>query len=225
MQFIEDFFANGEIDLSCLENLPLDAETLPQGWMTPLELTLLYNVARFGKGDFLEIGTWIGRSSIAIAAGIRDAKDQDRKLDLNDYGFTSLDDASAALRVPVTYFTESDARPILSPGGSIAALMENLRVRGLLNKVTSVIRGNALHVPLRLEYGVVFCDATHSVQEINDVGPVLARVLKPGSWLVCDDIHNREDLVEALQTHVKFDIFDKLSRFGDEHKAAIGRVA
>ncbi|MBB3012025.1 class I SAM-dependent methyltransferase [Cupriavidus alkaliphilus] len=223
---IGSFFQNGKLLLDRLDALPEPMSFFPTGWMTPLELQVLYNAAKYGRGDFLEIGTWIGKSSTAIALGRRDAGDwRTRKYDAVDFGFVSLTDFCSALAVGMEYAAQDEiARPVLTPGGTMAVLMENLRSRGLLDTVTSVIRGNAADVPVRDHYGVVFCDATHNEAEIAVVGPMLSRALRPGSWLMCDDIHEHQHLVDALGKYVTFDFFHLLTHLDSQSKAAIGRV-
>lgn len=223
---LEAFFTEGKLIADRLDPLPEDQAFFPTGWMTPLELKVLYNASKYGRGDFLEIGTWIGKSSTAIALGRRDAGDwRTRKYDAVDFGFVSLSDFCSTLAVGMEYAGRDEiARPVLTPGGTMAVLMENLRSRGLLDTVTSVIRGNAADVPVRESYGVVFCDATHNEAEIAVVGPMLSHALRPGSWLMCDDIHEHQHLVDALGKYVTFDFFHLLAHSDPQSKAAIGRV-
>jgi len=193
--------------------------------MTPLELQVLYNLGKHASGDFLEIGTWIGRSTTAITLGRRDATTKVGRFDAVDFGFVSLTEFCEALHVGMEYAsTEEIARPVLTMGGTTAHLLENLRKRGLLKYLTSAIRGNSVDVPLRDSYGVIFCDATHSEFEIDVTGPVLARVAKPGTWLMCDDIHGHEHLVTSLKKYVQFDSLTLLAEIDLANKAAIGRV-
>lgn len=208
-----------------MEDLPDAPLGLPPGWMTAFEMKVLYNFARRGSGDFLEIGTWIGRSSTAIAMGFRDAGPTDRRLDMVDLGFVSMADFDARLHVGNDKYLLRDevCRPIMAPGGVIAGLIENLRARDLLRYVTSVIRGDVADVPLRSSYGVVFCDAVHNVEEIAVTGPVLARILRPGAWLVCDDLCEAA-LVDALERHLKFDVKTQLREIDPASKAMVGRV-
>lgn len=116
------------------------------------------------------------------------------------------------------------ARPILGHGGPIAILIENLRYRNLLEQVTSVVRGNVVDVPLRDSYGVIFCDAVHTEREIDVVGQTLARIARPGTWLVCDDIHGHTNLISALSVHVQFEHLTLLADIDAGNKMAIGRV-
>jgi hypothetical protein len=222
---VDAFFPQGRLAVEKLDPLPVDLSYFPDGWMTPLELQVLYNFGKYANGDFLEIGTWIGRSTTAIALGRRDAASSSRRFDAVDFGFVSLHDFCKELSVGMEYASGDEiARPILGHGGSIAYLIENLRKRGLLGHVTSVVRGNAIDVPLRDSYGAIFCDAVHTEREIEIVGPTLSRISRPGTWLICDDIHNHEHLVSALGRYVQFDSFELLANIDPQNKVAVGRV-
>jgi hypothetical protein len=222
---ISAFFPGGDLRVENLEPLPVDSSFFPDGWMTPLELQLLYNLGKHASGDFLEIGPWIGRSTTAIALGRRDTAPNLWKFDTVDFGFVSLKDFCEAMRVGMEYAsTEEIARPILTTGGTTTHLLENLRKRDLLKYVTSIIRGNSVEAPLRDSYGVIFCDATHSEFEIDVTGPVLAKVARPGTWLMCDDLHMHDNLVAALVKYVQFDFLVLLGNVDPANKAAIGRV-
>lgn len=222
---VEVFFSDGDLLRDKLDPLPVELSFFPEGWMTPLELQVLYNFAKYSSGDFLEIGTWIGRSTTAIALGRRDAVASAGKFDAVDFGFVSLGDFCDALHVGMEYAsTDEIARPILTMGGTTAHLLENLRKRGVLKYVTSVVRGNSTEVPLRDSYDVIFCDATHSEFEIDVTGPVLARVARPGTWLICDDLHLHDNLVVALEKYVQFEFLTLLGRIDPANKAGIGRL-
>lgn len=222
---VSAFFSGGDLRVENLDPLPVDLSFFPEGWMTPLELQLLYNLGKYANDDFLEIGPWIGRSTTAIALGRRDAAPKVGNFDTVDLGFVSLKDFCEALRVGMEYAsTEEIARPVLSTGGTTAHLLENLRRRDLLKHVTSIIRGNSVEAPLRHSYGVIFCDATHSEFEIDVTGPVLSKVARPGTWLMCDDLHTHDNLVAALVKYVQFDFLALLGHIDPANKAAIGRV-
>jgi Methyltransferase domain len=222
---LADLFDDSGLHVERLDEVPAPLASFPKGWMSPLELKVLYNFARYGDGDFLEIGTWIGRSSTAIAMGFRDVGQIGRRLDLVDFGFVSTSDFADKLKMGNEYLLQDEiCRPIMMPGGVIAVLIENLRSRDLLRFVTSVCRGNAAEVPLRSSYGVVFCDAVHSLGEIEVAGPVLARILKPGSWLICDDLCE-QFLVEALEQYITFDLKLQLKELETAAKSMIGRVS
>ncbi|WP_176037874.1 class I SAM-dependent methyltransferase [Brucella tritici] len=222
---VDKLFRDGVFDPQNLPQLPVELSFMPDGWMSELELRLLYSLGRDSQGDFLEIGPWIGRSTTAIALGRRDGGAGTRRFDTVDYGFVSLSDFCEALNTGIGYASNDEiARPVLGNGGSIAYLIENLRKRSLLPQITSIIRGNALEAPLRESYSVIFCDAVHSEHEIGLTGPLLAKLARPGSWLVCDDIHVDAKLVAALEEHLQFESLILLGEYDAASKAAFGRV-
>ena len=64
---------------------PLD---LPRGMISPSERRFLYDLARnrhHGQGALVEIGTWLGCSTMHLAAGLRDAGRGDRVHSYDDY--------------------------------------------------------------------------------------------------------------------------------------------
>lgn len=222
---LQRLLEDGQLKPERLDALPVDLSFFPDGWMSALELQLLYNLGKSSRGDFLEIGPWIGRSTTAITLGRHDQGADGRRFDTADFGFVSLPDFCAQLGTGIDYASADEiARPVLGNGGSIAYLLENLRKRSLLSQVTSVIRGNALEVPLRESYGVIFCDAVHSVVEIDLTGPLLARLARPGTWMLCDDIHQISELVATLEKYVQFESLTLLESLDPSSKGAFGRV-
>jgi hypothetical protein len=223
---IETFFDDGHFVASRMTPLPVHLAFFPDGWTSPLELQLLYNLARYGTGELLEIGSWIGRSTVALALGVRDRVDREgRCFDVIDYGLASFAEFEKYLSVPIAGIAKSEKnmRPLLAPGGVIGCLIDNLRQRDLLWHVTAITKGGIASVPLRPRYDVVFCDAVHSEREIRIAGPVIARIVSPGAWLMCDDLRNSL-LVTALEEHVQFDFKVHLRDHDPASKSMIARV-
>ncbi|MBZ4021119.1 hypothetical protein CKO11_01405 [Rhodobacter sp. TJ_12] len=175
----------------------------PNGWMSAKDLTVLHNAARRTAGPVLEIGPWLGRSSSAIATGLRARIDEDGHepvaYDMIDFGITSAEEWVA--RFNERFRLDKDqgrvAEAVYHPGGTIAVLIKNLKANGLLPYVTNVIRGDFLECPLARSYGMIFCDATHDDAEIHRHLPKIAELAAPGALLVFDDIitEDRADLV------------------------------
>lgn len=212
-------------DPSALVSLPVDIEIFPDGWMFSLELTMLYNLALHGQGDILEVGSWIGRSSTSLALGIRDSACKQRHFDIVDLGLASISEAILKLNISQMYADQDViSRPVTAHGGVIGCLIDNLRHLDLLKYVTAIIRGNISEVSLRSSYEVVFCDAVHNESEISVVGPILARVVRPGSWLMCDDL-DKPELVAALERFVTFERKIALKDYDQNCKAMVGRVS
>src|ERR1043165_174958 len=80
-------------DIDHMAQLP-SIEPLPAGWMSAFDLQVLYNVAINARPPFLEIGPWIGRSTSAICAGIRDCGIP-KTFDLVDFGICGVEDYKA----------------------------------------------------------------------------------------------------------------------------------
>jgi len=215
-----------DVGLESFEAFPIALNEMPKGWLTPLEMRMLYSIAKHSPGPILELGSWLGRSTVAIAAGIRDSGE--RKLfDTVDFGLSSPAEWEEMLKEPFDRFAKDDvvARSIFQPGGTIAVLIENLRASRLLPFVTSIIRGDSRNVPLRSQYAMVFCDTLHNKKEVEDYGPLLNALLPPGGWLVCDDVID-SNLGDVLRQHVDFDAWfytnpiDKFTKFGVGRKRA-----
>ena len=166
----------------------------PNGWMSPFDLQVIYNAARKTKGDILEIGPWLGRSSTAISLGVADRISHDGKdavqYDLIDFGITGPDEWKSRFGTEFDFSYDKGrvARAILHPGGSNAVLIENLRRLDLLKYSNAIIRGDLIHTPIQKKYQMVFCDALHTAEEIARTMPKLAKLLAKGSTLVADDV-------------------------------------
>lgn len=169
----------------------------PNGWMSAKDLTILYNAASMANGDVLEVGPWLGRSSSAIAAGLQAreaAGSAALKYDIIDFGITSAQEWQDRFNHPLRFDKDQGrvAEAVLHPGGTIAVLIQNLKANGLLKSVTNIIRGDFLECPISRSYGMIFCDATHDVAEIDRHLPKIAELAAPGATLVFDDIVTEE---------------------------------
>jgi hypothetical protein len=170
-----------------------------RGYMSPKERQILYALARWLPGPIVEIGSWCGLSTTAIARGIRDSGkmksfhtydlaltlDNMRPVDGGMGLFLDGDD------VPHGVCTEElfkrDILPVLSADGSSqAALRKNLERLGLAKLVT--IHTGDFRNFRPIVSGFVFCDAMHDLYEISCNAPALRRFLRPGSILACHDI-------------------------------------
>lgn len=106
--------------------------TYPDGWMSPVDLRVIYNAARNTTGDVLEVGPWLGRSSTAISLGLRDRQHVDGKpavlYDIIDFGITGPEEWKERFgsEFDINYNNGIVAAGILHPGGSNAVLVNNL---------------------------------------------------------------------------------------------------
>lgn len=215
--------ATGTVDETTFLPFPLRMRAMPPGWLSATDLQILYSFAALLPGPILEIGAWLGRSTAAIAAGIRDSG-MPKIFDTVDFGITSPREWETRLKEDFGRFTRNDmvARSIYHPGGSIAVLIENLRKMGLLDHVTSIIRGDSTQVPLRPAYGMIFCDTLHDEREVHAYGAFLDGLLMPGGWLICDDVAD-DRLGDVLKTYVDFDLWWFSRAIGRNAKFGLGR--
>lgn len=171
--------------------LPELANGFPDGWMSPLDLKAIYNAALKASGPILEVGPWLGRSTTALAAGLRDRTDEERILfDTIDFGITSAEEWQERFneRLKMDKAGGRVVEAVYHPGGTLAVLIKNLKGNGLLPYMTNIIRGDFLDAPISRQYGLIFCDATHDDAEINRHMPRLAELAAPGATLIFDDI-------------------------------------
>jgi predicted O-methyltransferase YrrM len=172
---------------------------MPVGWLSGYEIRLLYALASIAKGPILELGSWLGRSTCAIAAGVRDGGGG--PFDTVDYGITSPTEWKKLFGSPIIPYETNPAvlRAVLQPGGSTSVLIENLRRLNLVDHVTSVIRGDSRRVPLRSSYAFIFCDTLHDPTEVRSYAPLLKGLLQRGAILACDDVLPSGPLGEMIR--------------------------
>ena len=115
---------------------------LPEGWLSTLEAQAIpYTCAAVTNGPILEIGSWIGRSTCAIAYGLRDrvnAGGQLPRFDVVDHGLTGAAEAREKLQwEPLTGpFADHHAKVLFAHGGAIGTLKQNLVDRDLARAST-----------------------------------------------------------------------------------------
>jgi predicted O-methyltransferase YrrM len=181
------------------------------GWLTANERRALYALARWAPGPILEIGSWVGLSTTAIARGIKDSgvnKAFDT-IDLNPtiewfrpcadgtIGFYLPNQSEPFGKCSEDEFKKSIAPIVSIPGGPVTLLRKHLTRCGLDNLV-SIHVGDFRNLPLR-KYRFVFCDALHDQNEITHNAAELDRFLAPGSVLACHDIGRNPEYIAALR--------------------------
>lgn len=181
------------------------------GWLSPRERQVLYALARWLPGPFLEIGSWVGLSTSHIATGIRDSGQRKQFIaaELNPtpanfrpegdgYGFYYPPDSSESMGVCTASAYRDEIEPILkSPGGVLGTLRRNLERQGLGNLVT-IHEGHFSSAP-KFDYKFIFCDAMHEPEEIERNATHLRPLLKPGVLLACHDLNCHPDNEAALR--------------------------
>lgn len=169
----------------------------PNGWMSATDLRVLYNAALGARGDVLEVGPWLGRSTTALAAGLRDRAQGGSPsvcFDTIDFGITSAAEWQARFGQPLST-TKDKGRAIEAvchPGGTIAVLISNLKTNELLQEVTNIVRGDLMTCPIARDYSLIFCDAVHDEAESRRHLPRLAELARPGAVFVLDDVVTRQ---------------------------------
>src|SRR5580698_5996613 len=67
----EKLAENKALECGDVPELPFQLGDLPYGWLTSFEASLLFSAGRELDGPFLEVGSWVGRSTVCIARGIQ----------------------------------------------------------------------------------------------------------------------------------------------------------
>lgn len=194
------------------------------------DICWLNTLALLTKGPILEQGAFVGRSTTAIAAAVKDQNVNDRIFITNDLFPASWRDvdnkAEPAIRVPYFFrtspndasyveeyihdhieltmskrsFEGSFAKVLDSPGGMLHALYANLALNGF-NKYVTITAGESYPI---LPYAMVWSDAAHTREEIQKNAP---------RWL---------EVCKAQPDKVVAFIFHDISMSG--RQATIGRI-
>lgn len=210
-----------------LRPMPFAVDSLPQGWLNAFDARVLYSIAAATRGPLLEIGSWIGRSSCAMAYGLRDAVTAGAALaryDIIDFGITGMGEFRERyidfdpLRGP---FAEEHLRALYYPGGCVGYLKQNLVDRDLARYVNHLIFGSLASYETTVRYDAAFCDATHSPHEIAANVPKLAGLLNAEHFLLaCDDVVDAEAAAQ-IQAFVDADGAALTCRDGDDNKMLV----
>ena len=195
--------------------LPVSPKEI-SGWMTFREQRALYALARFSPGPVLEIGAWLGRSTVCIGRGIVDSGQAKefltcelaptmanyRYLPGNMVGFFYPPESELIMgSAPVELF-ENQIKPfVVHPKGILGQLKENLAA-SKVTEVVSIHIGDFRNTPLK-RYKFLFSDAMHSEAEIGRNAPDLFPLLDKGSILACHDTtpENEKHLRKYLNPH------------------------
>ena len=212
-----------EVDLDGLRPLPSFPWALPQGWLNRLEACILYTAVLETKAkSVLEVGSWIGRSSCIIAAGVRDIGVVQTRYDIIDFGITGSNEWLRRFG-GTSLFLHRDAekfcKVIFAPGGTGAVLKQNLVDRDLAQYVNLIILGDLSDYMTFKRYNFVFCDCTHDKEEIERNIPIIAGLLEPDAILICDDIVNHDQAsmvarLSGMSSAALSNTVDRQSKFG-----------
>lgn len=152
------------------------AEGLPPGWLTGAEQECLTELAR--DKDVLEVGTFLGRSTIIMARVARSILTVDPH--------TGSPEISEALRGTQL------GRLVIQPDGSFDSLpgfIEYLHHYGLRDKVGVVVAPFEAVAPFlrTASFGVAFVDGDHSYEHALADGWTARRLVKPWGKVVFHD--------------------------------------
>jgi hypothetical protein len=196
---------------------------LPNGWLNGFDAAVLYTIARSldHSDSILEVGSWIGRSSCVIAHALESVSDRKIRFDIVDFGIAGSREWE--WRFGSSVYKEKDADShlsvIMKAGGSGAVLKQNLIERDLARFVSLIVLGDIRDYESTRKYDFIFCDATHSPDEIRRNIPVISSRLSSEFILACDDIVNADD-AEIIKSIVGADFFyltnssDQYSKLG-----------
>ncbi len=161
----------------------------PEGMIRPLQGLRLFDLARQTKGNILEIGSWVGKSTSYIANGVRLNRDQPSFNTVDNY-FTNTDEWESfygeSLNDKPEWSRNIYLKHIERPGGVIESLRENLDDRNLLSLV-EILKGDFLTLEFNKKFDLIFCDASHDADEVRRNLPKVISLLELDGILVCDD--------------------------------------
>lgn len=183
--------------------MPFDLGTLPEGWFSKYQVNILYQLVTKTSGAILEIGPWIGRSTTVVCEALR-RQGLNRKFVTVDYGISSEAEWESKFGDKVTNKPDPERylKHINQPEGTLTSLKRNLEERGFSDLV-EVRKGDFLSETFETKFSLIFCDATHSISEIERNVPRLLENLAPGGILACDDIRD-ERMIEAILAQSPF---------------------
>lgn len=177
----------------------------PEGFINLFECYDLYKLGKKIPGPFLEIGPWVGRSTACIAQGIKKSG-KNKEFHTVDIGFSSEKEweefFGSTLKQKNSKVRNRYLKHIIREGGSIQSLIENLKNRRL-DKFVTVHEGNFRDIAFGKKFNLIFCDATHDLQEIEINIPPIKNLLSEKGVLVCDDIKT-EEMESALKSYFNF---------------------
>ncbi|MEP6017158.1 MAG: class I SAM-dependent methyltransferase [Paracoccaceae bacterium] len=214
---------SGQFPTSFFERQLPDARNgFPNGWMSPDDLQLLYNAAFQTTGSVLEVGPWLGRSTTALALGLRDRQKMGAapvSFDTVDFGITSAQEWKQKFGEELDIEKQKGlvAEAVYHPGGTVAVLIQNMKSNRLLPYVSNFIRGDFIDCPIRRKYKLIFCDTTHDDNEIKRTLPKLSKMAGAGCVFVFDDVIT-EQRAELICSYLQTERYIMTSRIFPEKK-------
>lgn len=197
-----------------MSNGPHTYRSIP-GWLTDNEARCLYDVARKTRGNLLEVGTFLGRSTSVLCEGIRDAGQVGRKFVSYDLSCSSLGE----FKTIVNAIGQEDF--------FVPALLSDLWARGAnsTDEARKYLEEHELlqYVELRkgdfradnATYDTMFLDVMHGPEEMSANLPHVYRLSRPMTLVAIHDMHEETTLPEIRrQAHGKLHFFRLVDTLG-----------
>ena len=144
------------------------------GWLDPKEASELYDLAKSATGPIIEIGSWKGRSTTALALG---------SMAGNRQTIYAVDSFKGSM--------DSEVQKKFYEGHTIGKeiLRSNLDAAGV-NGCVQIIEADAAEVADSLpEASLIFVDGAHDYQSVCRDLDVYSRKVSDGGMLACHDYH------------------------------------
>jgi predicted O-methyltransferase YrrM len=187
-----------------------------QGWLKPIEQQALHALAALTNGPVLEVGSWIGRSTVCLGRGLllrKDRQPTDKVVCVelnpdvsyfrpNDEGcveFWCPGDTAPRGHTTAEIYEEIVLPAISFPGGLVGKLKQTLSDHNLTHLADIVVGDVAEVLPVN-HYGLIFSDISHTPYEIEKMVAGMAPVIQAGTILACHDTtpQNRKALEGAI---------------------------
>ena len=136
--------------------LPFDRVDLPEGWFSKYQVNILFQLVNLTTGPILEIGPWVGRSTVVMCEALKRQKCKRRFISV-DYGICSEEEWETRFGEPVTNKTDPSRylRHINQPEGNLTSLRRHLSDRGLTDLV-EIRKGDFLEESFDSDFALIF---------------------------------------------------------------------
>jgi predicted O-methyltransferase YrrM len=183
-----------------------------QGWLTMSERQALHTLGRLAPGPLLEVGPWLGLSTVYLAHGastradgcklttveINPTIDQFAYID-GTWMFQPDPDEPPVWMMPDAEWPPIEAA-ITNRHGVEGLLKRNLR-RAKVSSLVDIVIGDVRDVDLEGPFGCVFSDTMHNPDEIARYAPRFRSLVADGGVFACHDStpENRLALKEVFE--------------------------
>lgn len=151
--------------------------TIP-GMITDLQGSLLYNLSAFGqiKGDIVEIGSWLGKSTIYLGTGCKTSRN----------GVVHAVDTFKG-NIGKTFMYQA---PLTGSETIFDRFLKNIAMFGLSSYVkTYKMTSKRAREKIKKKVRLVFIDASHEYKDVKSDIALWSPLIKKGGLVVLDD-HN-----------------------------------